>query len=239
MYAHNMGGAELGKFSFRPGKALKRVAHITPKSFTVKRILGAVGSFTATVMTGGLGPIIAPKIVSANSKGMQILGGVTTAIAVAAGAVILGPAIAASLGPTLSSASGMLGKGVETLTGFFGAFNKLSPAQQQQQAGSLTAQQIADVEQGRATFDPNTGALTYGNQGAMPGSLMVQGQNVPLAPWQPSGSPASDFGPPTGQPGETTEPVQAGMLGGLSPIALGLMIGVPLLMQFLTKKGRN
>lgn len=235
MYFHSASYEhDLGKFGFKPFKALKRAVTITPSSFKLKNIMGAIGSVTATVATGGLGPIIAPKIISANSSAMRTLGIATTAIAAVAGAVVLGPAIAASLGPTLSSAAGMLGKGVETLTGFFGAFNKLSPQQQQQQAGQLTAQQIADVEQGRATFDPNTGTLTYGSQQA-PGSLMVQGQNVPLSPWQPSGSPASDFGPSAPEGSRVAE---AGMLGGMSPIALGLMIGVPLLVQFLSKKGK-
>jgi hypothetical protein len=220
----------LGK-GFNPIKAITRAVHFTPTSFQPKKIFGAIGSFTGTVLTGGLGPIIAPKVFSANSATMKTLGMATTAIAVVAGAVVLGPAIAATLGPTLSSAAGLAGKAVTGLTGFMGAFNKLSPAQRQQQAAQLTPQQVADVEQGRATFDPNTGQLTYGNQ-QPPGSLMVQGQPVPLTPtWQPSGSPATDFGP-SGAP----RLAEAGMFGGLSPVMLGAMIGIPLVVQLLLKE---
>lgn len=218
----------LGK-GFNPVKAVKRLVKITPTSFQPKKILGALGSITATVATGGLGPIIAPGIVSANSKAMKILGGVTTAIGVAAGAVILGPVIAPTLGPILSSAAGLVGKTVTGLTGFMGVFNKLKPQQQQQAAQSLTAQQIADIEQGRATLDPNTGQLIYFGQ--QPGSLMVQGQPSAM-PWQPAPSPM-DFGPPVSQGGGVAE---AGMFGGLSPMMLGLMIGVPLVIQLLLKE---
>jgi hypothetical protein len=221
----------LGK-GFNPVKAVKRLVHITPTSFQPKKILGAIGSITATVATGGLGPIIAPNIVSANSEGMKILGGVATAIGIGAGAIVLGPMIAPTLGPMLSSAAGLVGKTVTGLTGFMSAFNRLKPQQQQQAAQSLTAQQIADIEQGRATFDPNTGQLVYGQA---PGSLMVQGQpgNIPYQPpWQPAPSPM-DFGPSIPGGGRTSE---AGMFGGLSPMTLGLMIGVPLLVQLLLKE---
>lgn len=219
----------LGK-GFNPVKAVKRLVTITPTSFQPKKIMGALGSLTMTTMTGGLGPIIAPKIFSASSSTMKTLGMVTTGIALAAGAVVLGPAIAPTLGPLLSSAAGLAGKAVTGMTGFFGVFNKLMPQHQQQAAQSLTPQQIADIELGRATLDPNTGQLSYFAQ-QPPGSLMVQGQPASM-PWQPAPSPM-DFGPPVQPSGGVAE---AGMFGGLSPMMLGLMIGVPLVIQLLLKE---
>ena len=218
----------LGK-GFNPVKAVKRLVKITPTSFQPKKIMGALGSLTMTTMTGGLGPIIAPKIFSANSSTMKTLGMVTTGIALAAGAVVLGPAIAPTLGPLLSSAAGLAGKAVTGMVGFMGVFNKLKPAQQQQAANTLTAQQIADIEQGRATLDPNTGQLVYFGQ--QPGGFMPMGP-APIAPYQPASFP-TDFGPPVSQGGGVAE---AGMFGGLSPMMLGLMIGVPLIVQLLLKE---
>lgn len=224
----------LGK-GFNPIKAITRAVTFTPTSFQPKKILGAIGSVTATVATGGLGPIIAPKIVSANSSAMKILGGVATAIGVAAGAVILGPAIAASLGPTLSSAAGLLGKGVTSLTGFMGAFNKLTPALQRQQASQLTPQQIADIESGRAYFAPGTGQVTYYQQPQQPGYQIQPGQGLPMQQpmYQPTYQP-TDFGPPVSQP--VAQAGVADMLGGMSPLTLGLLIGVPLVVQLMMKK---
>lgn len=222
----------LGK-GFNPLKAIKRVVTITPTSFQPKKILGAIASVTSTVVTGGLGPIIAPKIFSASSETMKAVGIGMAGIAVVAGAVVLGPAIAASLGPTLSSAAGLAGKAVTGLTTFMGAFNKLKPEQQQQQAAQLTPQQVADVEQGRATFDPNTGQLQYYQQPAQqpPGSLMVQGQPVPMdqSQFMPQG-----YGPSPGSGGSA--PAEAGMWGGLSPVMLGVMIGIPLIVQLLLRE---
>lgn len=225
---HHLGTDEsdgLGK-GFNPIKAITRAVHFTPTSFQPKKLFGALGSLTATVATGGLGPIIAPKVFSASSKTMKQLGMATTAIAVVAGGVVLGPAIAASLGPMLSSAAGMLGKAVTGMSVFTKAFSMLSPQARQQQASQLTPQQIADIESGRAQLT-NQGVVYPQTQ--PPGSLMVQGQpgNVPYQP--PS---QFDFGPSVSQP---TGVAEAGILGGMSPVVLGLMIGVPLLVQFMMK----
>jgi hypothetical protein len=222
----------LGK-GFNPVKAVTRLVHITPTSFQPKKIMGAIGSITATVATGGLGPIIAPKIFSASSDTMKTLGMATTAIAVVAGGVVLGPAIAASMGPMLSSAAGLVGKAVTGMTVFAKAFNLLSPAKRQELAPQLTAQQIADIESGKAQLTEQ--GLMYVPTDQQPGSLMVQGQpgNIPYQPpWQPAPSPM-DFGPSAPQGGGVA---QAGMFGGLSPMTLGLMIGVPLLVQLLLKE---
>jgi len=208
----------LGK-GFNPLKAIKRAAHFTPKSFRPKNIFGAIGSVTGTVLTGGLGPIIAPKVFSANSSTMRKLGMATTAIAVVAGGVVLAPAIAGSLGPSLSSAAGMVGKAVTGMGTFFSSFNALSPGARQQQASQLTAQQIADIESGQARLTEQ--GVRY-DTGQAPGSLRVQDQMVP----EGYGSIPASY-PPT----------QAQTAGGIDPTYL-LIGGAALVgMVMLQKRG--
>lgn len=216
MYYHQyVGSSELGKFRFRPGKALKRFTKITPSSFKLKNIMGALGSLTATVATGGLGPIIAPKVFSASSSTMKTLGMAVTAIAVVAGGVVLGPAIAASLGPMLSSAAGILGKAVTGMGVFTKAFNMLSPGKREQMASELTPQQIADVEVGKAQLTEQ--GLSYDNQA--PGSLRVQGEMVPQG-----------YGDvPVNTPGRQSS-------GGIDPLYLMAGGGVLLFAMFMMKR---
>ena len=211
-----MNGDELG-FRFRPFKAVRRFTKITKSSFKLKNIMGALGSFTGTVLTGGLGPIIAPKVFSANSKTMQTLGMAVTAIAVVAGAVVLGPAIAASLGPMMSSAAGIVGKSVTSMTTFTKAFNFLSPAKRQQMASELTPQQIADVETGKASLTEQ--GLSYDNQ--PPGTLKVNGQTVPAG-----------YG--YGTPNDNASFAQGGSLGNINPLYLvggGVALVAVMMMQ--------
>jgi hypothetical protein len=230
----------LGK-GFNPIKAITRAVHITPSSFKLKNIMGAMASVTAGVATAGLGPMLAPKVFSANSSTMKTLGMAEAAIGLVAGGVVLAPSIAATMGPMLSSAAGLAGKAVTGLTGFFNVFNKLTPQQRQQQAGQLTAQQIADVDAGRARFDPTTGQLVYGAgfgpQPLFPGSDPRYNPGYESTPISQQYNPSANggFGPNVSAPGGSGI-AEAGMLGGMSPIALGLMIGVPLVIQFLTKK---
>lgn len=172
-YYHQMSGDALG-FKFK--KAFSRITKITKTSFQPKKIMGALASVTATVATGGLGPLIAPKIFSANSATMRSLGMAMTAIAVVAGAVVLGPAIAGALGPMLTSAAAMAGKAVTGMTTFMKAFNMLSPQKQQQMSTELTPEQIADVELGKAQLTEQ--GIDYSSNQA-PGSLRVQGEMVP------------------------------------------------------------
>jgi len=192
MYAHNYPAFDGGlgfkfKMKFKPLKAIKRVTKITKTSFQPKKIMGAVGSVAAVAAGGGvgaifgplgmiagaaLGPIIAPKVYSANSATMKALGMGLTAIAVVAGAVVLGPAIAGTLGPVLSSAAGLAGKAVTGMSVFTKAFNMLSPGKQQEIASTLSPQEIADIETGKAQ-------LTEQGVDYAPGSLRVQGQLTP------------------------------------------------------------
>ena len=165
MYYQVGDSQELGRF--RIGKMFKRLVHVTPTSFQPKKIMGAMASLTSAIVTGGLGPIIAPKVFSANSKTMQTLGLGMTAIGAAAGAVVLGPAIAAKLGPTLSNAGSLLGKGADFFGSPMSLFNRFfggkTQAEQQQIAETITAPQIAGIEQG--TINPNT---LYPSQVAAP-----------------------------------------------------------------------
>lgn len=222
MYYHQMSGSELGKFRFRPGKALKRFTTVTKSSFKFKNIMGALGSLTATVATGGLGPIIAPKVFSASSATMKTLGMGITAIAIVAGAVVLGPAIAGALGPMLSSAAAMAGKAVTGMTVFTKAFNLLSPQKQQQMSTELTPQQIADVEQGKAQLTEQ--GLNYDAQ--PPGSLKVQGEMVPAGYGDDPSSLA-----PSGQPRQS--------VGGIDPVYLMAGGGALLLAMFMMNQNRR
>jgi len=177
MYFHqSVGSSELGKFRFKPGKALKRAVKITKTSFQPKKIFGAIGSVTAGVFTAGLGPALAPKLFSANSSTMKSLGMGVTAIVVAAGAVVMAPAIAGILGPTLSSGATLAGKAVTGMQTFMTAWNKLTPKKAQELASELTPQQVADIETGKAQLTEQ--GVSYAGDQA-PGSLRVQGQLVP------------------------------------------------------------
>ena len=203
MYYHNYPAIDGGlgfKFRFRPFKAIQRITKITKTSFQPKKIFGAIGSLTATIATGGLGPIIAPNVFSASSKTMKTLGMAVSAIAVVAGGVVLGPAIAASLGPMLSSAAAMVGKAVGGMQVFTKAFNMLSPGKRQQMASELTPQEIADVETGKAQLTEQ--GVDYGG-----GSLRVQGQVVPQGYGEDGGT-----APQAGRQGAS--------LGGIDPIYL-------------------
>ena len=82
---------------FNIGKMFKRMVTITPGSFKLKNIMGAIGSVTATVATGGLGLALAPKIFGAHAKEMKAVGYATAAVAAVAGAVVAAPMISAGM----------------------------------------------------------------------------------------------------------------------------------------------
>jgi hypothetical protein len=205
MYYHNYPAFDGGLgFRFRPFKALKRAATITKTSFQPKKIFGAIGSLVAGTATFGLGPMLAPKVFSANSKTMKSLGMAVSAIALVAGAVVLGPAIAGALGPMMSSAAGMAGKAVGGMQVFTKAFNMLSPRKREQLATELTPQQIADVELGKAQLTEQ--GIDYSTYQA-PGSLKVQGEMVPMG-----------YGSEGGAAPQAVR--QGASLGGIDPIYL-------------------
>ena len=223
----------LGK-GFHPFKAITRAVHFTPSSFKLKNIMGAIGSVTATTATFGLGPLLAPKVFSANSKTMQTVGMATTAIAVVAGAVVLGPALAPGLGSMLSSAATMAGKVVTGMTGFMGAFNRQSPERQQELSNQLSPQQIADIEAGRLSID----------QVGTPQVTPAGSSFIPMAPsssdwsgsrYTPGAGTSEDLGP-DGQPG--SKRVEASMFGDLSPTML-LVLGVSIVVPILLSRGKK
>lgn len=218
MYAHNYPAFDGGLgFRFKPFKALQRVTKITKTSFQPKKIFGAIGSLTATIATGGLGPIIAPKVFSASSATMKQLGMAISAIAVVAGGVVLGPAIAGALGPMLSSAAAMAGKAVTGMTVFTKAFNMLSPGKREQMATELTPQQIADVELGKAQLTEQ--GVDYSGYQA-PGSLKVQGEMIPVG----YGSTLAPL------------PLQNQPTGGIDPMYLILGGGALLMFTMLSRR---
>lgn len=222
MYYHQMHGDELG-FRFRPFKALKRFTKITKTSFQPKKIFGAIGSLVGNVATFGIGSLIAPKVFSANSKTMKTLGMAVSAIAVVAGAVVMGPAIAAALGPMMSSAAGMVGKAVTSMGTFTKAFNMLSPNKRVEMSSQLTPQQIADVELGKAQLTEQ--GIDYSSYQA-PGSLRVNGQMVPAG----YGSDPSSLSP-SGSPRQS--------IGGIDPVYLAVGGGGLLLVMMMMNQNRR
>lgn len=108
---------------FNPGKMFKRIVKITPRSFRLKNIFGAIGSVAAFTATGGLSSALAPKLFSAHSKTMRQVGMGITAAAAAVGAVVAAPAIAAALPSMSSIGSGLatFGSGAMKLVGGAGS----------------------------------------------------------------------------------------------------------------------
>lgn len=107
-------GVGLGDLEgFNIGKMFKRMVKITPSSFKLKNIMGALGSVTATVATGGLAPIISSKTFGAHSSAMKALG---TATAVVGGVVAGGVGISA-LAPGLLTSIGSGAMGVLSSSG--------------------------------------------------------------------------------------------------------------------------
>lgn len=229
MYAHNYPAYDGGLgFRFRPFKALQRATKITKTSFQPKKIFGAIGSLAANIATFGAASIIAPKVFSANSKTMKMLGMAVSAIALVAGAVVLGPAIAGALGPMFTSAAGMAGKAVGGMQVFTKAFNMLSPGKRVQLASQLTPREIADVELGKAQLTEQ--GVDYSSYQA-PGSLKVQGEMVPSG----YGSDPSSLSPssllPSGQTRQSTS--------GIDPMYLALGGGGLLLVMMMMKQNRR
>ena len=86
---------------FNIGKMFSRLTHFTPRSFQFKNIMGAVGS--AAMFTGTMGlSSLAPKLTGAHSKLSKMVGMGVSAAALAAGAVVAAPALAAAL-PSMST----------------------------------------------------------------------------------------------------------------------------------------
>ena len=226
---HTLGGNELG-FGFKPFKALKRAVHFTPKSFRLKNIMGAIGSVAANYFTLGMASVVAPKVFSAHSKLMQQIGMGVCAIAVVAGSVVLGPELLAGLGPMLSTAASYAGTAVTGMTTFFKAFNALKPSQQKDLSGTLTAPQIAAIQQGQLDIN----SIAPPARPFVPSGMEPPGTTgIPGGPPLPGfGFDSSDAGPTMIHPGGAPHTQQAGMMGGVDSNTM-LLIGATLLGTFL------
>jgi hypothetical protein len=166
-------GVGLGDLEgFNIGKMFKRMVTFTPSSFKLKNMLGALGSVTATVATGGLAPIISSKTFGAHSSAMKTLGTVT---AIAGGAIAGGvglaavapgllPAIGAGLSSVgsgamslLSSTGGLLtsvgGGLLKSVGGIFGGGGGGSQQQQGYETGYTQAQQQIAQQQQQQQYD--------------------------------------------------------------------------------------
>ena len=209
---------QLGGFFDNIGGMFKRMVKFTPKSFTPGNIYKGFVNTTLTTITGGAYQLL-PKSLK---KSVYDIGKI--AIPVVAGgvlAVTAGPAVMGILGPKLTMAAGILGKTAKAVGGpLLGLLNKLPQNKQAEVAQQVTPQDIAYME---STQQIPPYLKPYFD------AMAQQTFNPPPTPYGSSGA-ASLYDPSVLQPPtEPTEPVQAGMLGGLSPVTLGLLVGVPLL----------
>lgn len=105
-------GVGLGEVDglFNIGKMFSRLTHFTPRSFQLKNIAGALGSFTAFTATGGLSSL-APKLTGAHSTLMKDLGYGVAAVGAVVGGVVAAPMIGGALGigGTAATGTGLIG----------------------------------------------------------------------------------------------------------------------------------
>ena len=130
---------------FNIGKMFSRLTTITPGSFKLKNIMGALGSATTFTLTGGLSTL-APKATGAHSSLMKAVGYGTAAIAAVAGGVALLPAgslatIGSAVGTGLKTVSSILPTAGQVLGGGGGQ----QQVSQQQQGGMTQAEYDAQV----------------------------------------------------------------------------------------------
>lgn len=135
----------------------KRMVKFTPKSFTPGNIFKAVRNTTLTTMTGGV-YLALPKSVK---KTMENVANVAMPIAAAGiAAVTLGPAVMGVLGPKLTAAGGLLGKGASSIgQTLFGALGKLAPSKQTEIAQQVTPNDIAYAETHGGKYPPHIQVL--------------------------------------------------------------------------------
>jgi hypothetical protein len=99
---------------FNIGKMFSRLIHITPRSFQLKNIAGAIGS--AAMFTGSMGlSSLAPKLTGAHSTIAKDVGYGVMAAAAVAGAVVAAPVIGGALGigGTAATGTGLTAIGTE------------------------------------------------------------------------------------------------------------------------------
>ena len=151
---HVVNGVGLGEVDglFNIGKMFSRLTKITPSSFQLKNIMGALGSATMFTASAGLSSL-APKATGAHSSLSKAVGYGTAAVAVVAG------------GAALLPAGALTGIGSGLMTGLKTVATVLPVAQQvmggggqQQQSIDPYAQQYADAQaqaqaQAQAAYD--------------------------------------------------------------------------------------
>jgi len=218
---------------FNIGKMFTRLTKITPGSFQLKNIMGALGSATMFTASGGLSSL-APKITGAHSSVSKAVGYGTAAVAAVAGGVALLPA-----GTLTSMGSGLM-TGLKSVSGISSIFGGGGQQQQQQidpyaqqyaDAQAQAAQRAYDMQQAQQVqpqmytpgFSPSVpfAANTYGGS-AIPVSMNTSYGDLrsPYTGVTEDGQTQVQIDPRTGQviqPGMSTE-----MMIGLSAIALAL-----------------
>jgi len=211
----------LAGFFDNVGNMFKRMVKFTPKSFTPGNIFKGVANTTLGVASGGLFYALPKNVKNTITKAASV------AIPVVGGAVLAytaGPAVMSVLGPKLSAAGSLLGKAASTLGGnLFSFLNKLPQSQQAAVAEQVTPQDIVAMEQSQQVPAHLLPLLQQAAQVAYPD------------PQQTSGA-ASLYADPFGMNQPPSPPAQASMFGELSPVALALLIGGPILVAVLQRK---
>lgn len=178
-------GVGLGEVDglFNIGKMFTRITKITPSSFKLKNIAGALGSATAFTLTGGLSSL-APKLTGAHSSAMKGLGYGVAAVGAVAGGVALLPAGALTgAGSMLSSIGGSILKGGTSIMSIFSGGGVGIPPQQQQQSGMTQAEydtQQAYNAQQQAAYDAQVQAQQ--NQMYIPAGYNTSGSGAYAQP---------------------------------------------------------
>lgn len=127
------------------GNMFKRMVKFTPKSFTPGNLYKGFINTALTAATFGAYQILPKNI----RKTVYDVGKIAIpVIAGGAAAYALGPSIMGYLGPKLSTASGMLGKGVSSVgRTLFDSLMKLPSSKQAQIAQAVTPKDIVQAEQ--------------------------------------------------------------------------------------------
>lgn len=134
------------------GNMFKRMVKFTPNSFKPKNILKAFTNTTIGVATGGL-IYAAPAAI--RKQVFKLGETIVPVVAGAAVAVAAGPAVMGILGPKLSSAASMLGKGLSSVGGsLFQKLLSLPQSQQSAVAQEVTPEDIVYAEQNNGQFPP-------------------------------------------------------------------------------------
>lgn len=221
-FSHPGANPALGGFFDNVGNMFTRMVKFTPKSFTPGNIYKGFVNTTLTVATAGAYQVLPKNL----KKTVYEVGKI--AIPVVAGgvvAVMAGPAVMGILGPKLAAAGGLLGKAAGAVGGpLFNVLGKFTGAQQAQIAQQVTPEQIAQMER----------------TGQIPPELQALLNHAAAAALPSSGAASLyDPGAMAAREMEAARTAQAGLFGELSPITLGLLIGVPAVFFLFSQSGKK